>query len=205
MSMRDTVCGVPVSPMIDPKHLAFDIDGVLAHTMQLFLDILKVVYGINHIVYDDITQYQLDACLDVDPEILSAATERIIDGNYPCRLAPMDGAVAVLERLSGYGPIRLVTARPYPGPIRAWIDDLLPADSYRVDITATGSFEAKVDVLTAQNITCFVEDRLDTCFLLQEHGITPVVFVQPWNRLPHPFLEVRSWREIEAHIFWGDA
>ena len=35
--------------MIDPDLVAFDIDGVIAHTMQLFLDILKTVYGVNHI------------------------------------------------------------------------------------------------------------------------------------------------------------
>ena len=191
--------------MINPNHLAFDIDGVLAHTMQLFLDILKTVYGINHIAYDDITQYQLDACLDVDADIISASTDRIIAGDYPCRLAPIDGAVAVLKRLHAYGPIRLITARPHPGPIRGWIDELLPPETYRVDITATGSFEAKADVLTANDVTCFVEDRLDTCFLLQEHGIMPVLYAQPWNRQPHPFLEVGSWQELEAHIQWGKA
>jgi hypothetical protein len=190
--------------MINPNQLAFDIDGVLAHTMQLFLDILKTVYGINHIGYGDITQYQLDACLDVDPDIISASTNRIIEGNYPCRLAPIDGAVAVLKRLHAHGPIRLVTARPYPGPIRKWIDGLLPPETYQVDITATGSFEAKADVLTAQNVSCFVEDRLDTCFLLQTRGIMPVLFAQPWNRAPHPFLEVGSWRELEAHIQWEE-
>lgn len=35
--------------MIDSRRLAFDIDGVVANTMQLFLDILNDVYGINHI------------------------------------------------------------------------------------------------------------------------------------------------------------
>ena len=190
--------------MINPKHLAFDIDGVLAHTMQLFLDILKTVYGINHIVYEDITQYQLDACLDVDPDIISATTDRIITGNYPCRLAPIDGAVPVLKRLHAYGPIRLVTARPYPGPIKAWIDELLPPETFKVNITATGSFDAKAEVLGAQNVSCFVEDRLDTCFLLEAHGITPVLFAQPWNRNAHPFLEIGSWRELDGHIQWED-
>ena len=144
----------------------------------------------------------MDACLDVDPGIICASTDRIITGNYPCHLAPIDGAVGVLKRLHAYGPIRLVTARPYPGPIKAWIDELLPPDKYRVDITATGSYDAKTEVLQAQNVSCFVEDRLDTCFMLQEHGITPVLFIQPWNRQAHPFLEVGSWHELAAHIQW---
>ena len=70
--------------MIDPRRLAFDIDGVLANTMQLFLDILRDVYGINHIAYEHITQYQLEDCLDVDPKIISGAAHRIIEGDYPC-------------------------------------------------------------------------------------------------------------------------
>ncbi len=190
--------------MIDPKRLAFDIDGVVANTMQLFLDILKDVYGINHITYEDINQYQLEACLDLDPEILNGATGRIIDGNYPCRLEPNTGAVRVLKRLHAFGPVRLVTARPYPGPIREWVDALLPPDRFQVDITSTGSFDVKHEVLMANEIQWFVEDRLDTCFLLQQHGITPVIFVQPWNRESHPFVEVENWDQLEGLVQWQE-
>lgn len=189
--------------MIDPKQLAFDIDGVLADTMQLFLDILRDLYGINHIAYKDITQYQLEACLEVDPAIISAATDRIIEGNYPGQLKPFDGVDRVLKRLHAYGPIKLVTARPYLGPIQQWIEQLLPPEQYRVEITATGRYDAKPDILMANNVGCFVEDRLDTCFLMQQHDITPVVFAQPWNRQPHPFMEVESWDQLENVIQWS--
>jgi 5'(3')-deoxyribonucleotidase len=189
--------------MIDPQKIGFDIDGVLANTMQLFLDILLEVYGINHISLDDITRYELEACLDIDPQIISAANQSIIDGNHPGRLAPMDGAARVLKRLSAYGPIRLVTARPYPGPIRTWVEGILPSDQYPVQITATGSFDSKADILKSEDITFFVEDRLETCFLLQNYDITPVLFAQPWNRQPHPFEEVDSWAQLERLIDWG--
>jgi uncharacterized protein len=189
---------------IDPQTIGFDIDGVLANTMQLFLDILLEVYGINHIGLNDITCYELEACLDIDPQIISTANQFIIDGGYPGRLAPLQGAARVLKRLGRYGPIRLVTARPYAGPIKPWIDGLLPPDRFEVEITTTGGFEAKVDILKAKDITCFVEDRLDTCFLLQERDITPVLFVQPWNRQPHPFQEVGDWAQLETLIDWGD-
>lgn len=188
--------------MIDPTRIAFDIDGVLANTMQLFLDILREVHGVNHIAYDDINQYQLEACLKVDPRIISDATDRIIDGRYPCKLVPNDGAARVLKRLHAYGAIRLVTARPYLGPIKEWIDRLLPPDQYEVDITATGRYEAKPEVLKAHGIAYFVEDRLDTCFLIQKENIRPVVFVQPWNRHPHPFTEVNGWDQLEGLIQW---
>jgi uncharacterized HAD superfamily protein len=188
--------------MIDPRKIGFDIDGVLADTMRLFLDILLNDYGINHITLNDITRYELQACLDVDPEIISAANQSIIDGNYTGRLEPIDGAARVLKRLCAYGPIRLVTARPYPGPIQPWVEELLPPEHYPVQITATGGFDSKADILKAERITYFVEDRLDTCFLLQNYDITPVLFAQPWNRLPHPFQEVSGWAQLEGLIDW---
>jgi uncharacterized protein len=189
--------------MINPHQIGFDIDGVLADTMQLFVEILDKVYGIDHVTVDQITQYELAACLDVDPQIISAANQAIIEGDYPGHLAPIHGAAEVLKRLSAYGPIRLVTARPYPGPIQAWVEELLPAERYPVQITATGSFESKAEVLKAENITWFVEDRLETCFFLQNHDITPVLFAQPWNRRAHPFDEVDTWDQLARLIDWG--
>ena len=40
--------------MIDPAAIAFDIDGVVADTMSLFLEIARDVHHINHIRYEDI-------------------------------------------------------------------------------------------------------------------------------------------------------
>jgi hypothetical protein len=76
----------------------------------------------------------------------------------------------------------------------------LPFESAEVDITATGSFEAKADVLQGQGRRFFVEDRLETCFLLEAAGITPILFKQPWNRQDHPFIEVDSWPALEERI-----
>jgi uncharacterized protein len=188
--------------MIDPRKIGFDIDGVVANTMQLFLDILLRVYGINHITLDDITRYELEACLDVEPQIISAINQSINEGSYAGRLEPMDGAVRVIKRLMAYGPIRLVTARPYPGPMVPWVEELFPGDGCPVQITATGGFDNKADILKAENVDYFVEDRLETCFLLQNHDITPILFVQPWNRRPHPFREVGDWAQLESMIDW---
>ncbi len=183
--------------MIDPDKVAFDIDGVIANTMQLFLDIAREIYGINHIRYSDITRYHLDECLAMDPEVIREINNRIIEGDYPCSLAPIDGAAGVLRKLCGYGPLRLVTARPKPGPMAEWMPQLLFPEQQRIEMHTTGSFEAKADVLKAHGVHFFVEDRLDTCFLLDGQGITPIVFEQPWNREPHPFVEVSNWGQLE--------
>jgi hypothetical protein len=96
----------------------------------------------------------------------------------------------------------LVTARPKLGPIKAWADQALGANPGEIEVIATGSFEAKPDVLLQKDVAFFVDDRLDTCFLLQQHDITPLVYVQPWNRKSHPFLEVDGWRQLEMLIDW---
>jgi 5'(3')-deoxyribonucleotidase len=186
--------------MIDPRRIGFDIDDVVADTMGLFVDIGRELYGVHHIRKEDMTCYHLHECLDMPQETIDAIIERIVEGDYPCRLSPIDGADRVLERLGVFGPIRMVTARPLAGPIEAWMAQLLPPERCPVSITATGSFSAKADVLTARNIAYFVDDRLETCYLLREKGIVPVLFAKPWNRQVHPFLEVHGWSELEKMI-----
>lgn len=191
--------------MIDPRHMAFDIDGVIADTMQLFIDIARKIYGIHHIRHAHMTAYDLQQCLDIEPAIIQAILNRIIDGDYPCELIPMPGAMDVLRRLGALGSIRMVTARPRVGPIETWMAKRLGNLNGGVEIAATGSFTAKPDFLVARGITHFVEDRLDTCYLLQERNIMPILFAQPWNRQPHPFVEVDGWQQIDLLIDWPQA
>ena len=89
---------------------------------------------------------------------------------------------------------------PNLGGIDDWLKRHLPIAPEAIETVATGSYEAKADVLLNRNRTWFVEDRLETCFLLERAGITPVLFKQPWNRKKHPFIEVASWRELEDLI-----
>ncbi|PQP35876.1 haloacid dehalogenase [Desulfobacteraceae bacterium SEEP-SAG9] len=187
--------------MIDPKALAFDVDGVFADTMTLFLDIAREEYDIRGIAYEDITCYSLEECVDIDTTVVEAILTRIVDGSYSDVLKPFQGAPEVITRMGGiHNPILFVTARPYQGPISDWIRNVLPLDSSSIEVVATGSFEGKADVLLNKNISYFVEDRLETCFSLESAGITPVVFKQPWNRKRHPFMEVGTWDELEALI-----
>ncbi len=186
---------------ITPGFLAFDIDGVVADTMNLFLDIARVKHNITSMRYEDIVCYSLEECLDMDPAVLESIISDLIDGNYTIPLKPMDGVKPVLTRLSGEAkPLLFVTARPYPGPVNCWLDEQFGFGAKDVEIISTGSFDAKADILLERGITHFVEDRLDTCHLLSECGITPILYRQPWNRETHPFMEVSSWREIESLI-----
>jgi len=186
--------------MIDSASLAFDIDGVFADTMSLFIDIARDEYKIDNINYEDISSYYIEECIDLKPEIISDIIVRILDGKHSAQLKPIEGSPRVLRRLGVKGRLLFVTARPYPGPIHGWISETLKLDPDSVEVITTGSFEAKADVLLEKKISYFVEDRLETCFALKEKGVIPVLFRQPWNRMKHPFVEVAGWNELEALI-----
>ena len=91
-------------------------------------------------------------------------------------------------------------ARPYVGPVEDWLQETLALEQDRMEIIPTGSYDAKVDILTQRGLSFFVEDRLETCYQVRAAGVTPVVFKQPWNRGQHPFVEVGNWHELEAMI-----
>jgi 5'(3')-deoxyribonucleotidase len=190
---------------INPDRVAFDFDGVVADTMTLFLEIAKSDYAIQGIDYDDITCYALSNCLDVDEGVLHEISGRIVNGDYRQPLKIYDGAFDVLKRLAErHPPLLFVTARPTPGPVGEWIRENILADCSRIEVVATGSFEDKTAVLLERKITHFVEDRLETCFIMEEAGIVPVLFRQPWNRHPHRFIEVGSWAELACLIDFSD-
>ncbi len=124
---------------IDPAFLAFDIDGVVADTMNLFLDIARDEYNIHDIRYEDISRYFLEECLDIDTRIIDEIIVKLIDGAYTPRLKPIDGSVDVLTRVArNHSPVIFVTARPYLEPIYEWIVDILPIEKSAIDVVATG-------------------------------------------------------------------
>lgn len=187
---------------IDPESVAFDVDGVIADTMALFLDIARDEFGVRGVRYEDITCYNVADCLPMDPDVVGRILVRILDGSYTQPLRPIPGASGVLGRLAERSPLLLVTARPQVGPVAAWIRALIGEAAAAAEIVATGSFEAKTEVLLERGVAHFVEDRLETCFAIADAGIQPVLFSQPWNRRPHPFLEVPSWEALDALIQW---
>ena len=183
---------------IDPSSIAFDVDGVCADTMRLFIDILREDFGINNIRYQDITCYSLEKCLNLDPEIIRQAVGKILEGDYRPTLKPVPGAIEVLEKVGKEnGSLVFVTARPDRELIAGWLFEQLTLAPERIKVIATRAFEAKPGVLLENDISFFVEDRLDTCFPVSEAGVTPILYCQPWNRENHPFREVNNWEELE--------
>jgi hypothetical protein len=182
---------------IDRKDIAFDFDGVMADTMGLFVSLMKKEYQRNDISVADITNYDLRKCLDVSEEILMDIGFRIISEDCYSFLRPIDGAVDVLTDYVRAGEkLLIITARPEKKPVELWVKNYLDIDESKFDVVATGDFNSKTDALHDFKKKYLVEDRIETCFHLKENGFEPVVFVQPWNRLPNNFIEVSSWYEI---------
>ncbi len=182
--------------------LAFDIDGVVADIMTTFLDMAQEHHGPHDFRYDDITTFYLGDCLGLDPRLIATLIRELIDRPHELPVNPFPHAVPVLCRLAEEVPLLFVTARDRPEPIQLWLNQTLaPVPSRSIWVMATGDPDTKLHYLKSHAIQYFVEDRLETCFDLARAGITPIVFAQPWNRQPHPFLEVSGWPELARLLF----
>jgi len=188
---------------ISPRELAFDIDGVVADTFRVFVETARKRYHVQ-VAYEDITEYDFRKVIDIDDKIAIEIIHRILDDPIGMRIKPIEGAVKVLRLLAEEGPILLVTARPGRPAIYEWVlQQLQGVDRNLIHLEATGTHEEKIPILLEHGIRYFVEDRLDTCFLLAAAQVTPIVFEQPWNQKPHPFIRVRSWTEIGQMVAWS--
>jgi uncharacterized protein len=190
-------------PSIPLNRLAFDIDGVVADIMTTFLTLARDRYNQgHHLRYEHITTFVLSECLDLPTWIIDELIREIIDRSHELQIKPFPEAVPVLTRLAQAMPLLFITARDRARPIERWLHRQLtkvPAASIRV--LATGDPDTKIHYLEDHGIQYFVEDRLETCLQLADHGITPILFAQPWNRSPHPFLEVADWLELASLLF----
>ena len=190
------------SDKILPCDLAFDVDGVFADSFRLFAETVRNDYGI-FIEYEAITEYEFWKAMNIDEEICQEIVRKILDFPLEIGIQPINGAVEVLTRLLDVGPLLFVTARPDGNAILKWIQmNLGLADTDCICVESTGAADEKLPVLLKHGVKYFVEDRLETCYILDQTPVTPIVFEQPWNKRPHPFRTVRSWDEISAMIEW---
>jgi hypothetical protein len=184
------------------SEFAFDFDGVVADTFRLFVRIANADYNYD-INYDDITEYEFLKVIDMEKQHALEIIEVLTNDPHGIDLRPNKGAVEVLTRMAFHTPLLCVTARPFGDPIKMWFGKHLPRiEQSCLQVEATGVNTGKLEILRKNNIKYFIDDRLDTCHLLQEAGITPIIYNQPWNRKPHPFKSVDDWEDVAALIDW---
>jgi len=188
---------------IEPSDLAFDIDGVVADTMAVFVRLAREHYGFTWLSMEDLRQYDLHACLNIARETVDELICMTLDDEHTQQIPPVHGAVDVLTRLAAHGPLRFVTARIWPESIIRWLRRTLSdVDSSRIEVFATGLPEAKCDILRDLKVRYFVEDRVETCELLLQNGIQPLLFDQPWNRGPEAVLfpRIENWPQLSQKL-----
>jgi len=191
-------------PIAFPWEIAFDIDGVVADTMAVFVDLVKEKLGMAHFSKDHICEYELHKCLPgVSKETLNELICLVLSDEYTLRVPPCPGAPEFLRKLSQYAPLRFITARIWPESITRWLHNLLPDVSKEaITVIATGDPDRKSFILKEMNIKVFVEDRLDTCVKLQAEGFGIIVYDQPWNRKETGFPRISHWQELEKFVIW---
>jgi len=184
---------------IHPTRLGFDFDGVVADTAEAFIRICCEDYGYCSIRLEDITDFEVERCIDVDEAVIQAVFREILLDSVGTGLKPMAGAVQVLEELTGHGTVTLVTARPDPAPVEEWLAAVMPLEVCRnIRIVAMGAHDDKPRYIREHGLECFIDDRAETCCQIHDAGIIPVVFSQPWNDGRHPFSTVSCWQEIRG-------
>ncbi len=186
---------------IRPDQLAFDIDGVVADTMEVFVQLARNHDGLQHLTKEDLVRYDLHRCVPADSTVVDDLICRTLEDENTMRVPPMPGAPEVLSELAEHGPLRFVTARIWPESIVAWLHQTLSGvDRESIQVIATGDPAAKASVLRRMGVVHFLEDRLETCEMLAEHGIRPLLFDQPWNRVESRFPRICNWYQFRRWI-----
>jgi len=196
-----------IYPGINPERIAFDIDGVVADTMEMFVRLAHERYSLMHLTKESISCYNLYDCLGLEKEVLDDLICLTLDDEHTLQIPPVPGAPEVLTELARHAPLLFVTARIWPESITEWLYLQLPEVSPdRITVIASGDPEGKLDILNELKIRFFVEDRVDTCRQLKKGGIQPFLFEQPWNRneTEEGFIRIENWTQLKEWVLPTD-
>lgn len=193
----------PSPRFIDPRQLAFDIDGVVADTMDVFVRLARERFGFEDMSKDDISCYNLYECLRIEKDILDELVCLTMDDEHTMQIPPMPGAPEFLTEMARSYPLRFITARIWPESITEWLYQTLPGvPSEKISVIASGAPERKPEILKELAVRYFVDDRTETCMHLKEFGIQPLLFVQPWNRNDPTdgFIRIENWAGLKECV-----
>jgi hypothetical protein len=200
--MFDNSSAVARGATIPIAEIGFDFDGVIADTAEAFIRLACTEYGYCSFTPEDITNFELENCLDIPRELVEKIFTDILTDSLATRLQPMEGAVQCLERFTGSSMVTIITARPLENPVFDWLDRYLgPTARGRIRLVATGDHNDKVRHIHRHNLKYFIDDRAETCAQLAGENISPYVFTQPWNRDRHSLPMVADWEEIRALVY----
>jgi uncharacterized protein len=188
-----------MAPKIHPAEIGFDFDGVIADTVEAFIRIACEQYAHCGIRPEDITNFSVEQCLDMDAGIAESIFLQILQDSVGTGLLPMPGAVEVLGELTGQAQVTIVTARPEAEPVHHWLQTIFPDPVWpHIRVLAMGDHDDKARHIKDLGLSTFIDDRAETCLQLRRAGIHSIVFAQPWNRERHNLPTVCSWADIRT-------
>jgi len=183
------------------QELGFDFDGVIADTAEAFVRLACSEYGYCSFTQEDITNFELQDCLDIPLELVEKIFTDILTDSLATQLKPMPGVIECLEEFTLTSPVTIITARPLQNPVFDWLDRFFTTKAKEsIKVVATGDHNDKVRHIHQHNLKYFIDDRAETCEQLVQENITPFVFTQPWNRDRHNLQKVANWQEIRALV-----
>lgn len=182
---------------ISPNDIAFDFDGVIGDSLSAMLRYIKKnADDKDAIKYENITTYMLKNCFrDVGEDVIEESVRRI---NYNFKLVkPIYGALDALTKIATKSDIFVVTARPTPDTVIDWFDHFATPLLKNLHVLAETGYSGKAKILKKFDKNYFVEDRIETCYIINKEGINPIVFDHPWNAgKGRNFIRVYGWGDI---------
>jgi 5'(3')-deoxyribonucleotidase len=190
--------------------VAFDLDEVLANTLQAFLTFYNAAHG---------THASVEKCFSSDwAEYLclsqSAITAIIRDftlSECGATIAPVPGAVEAVRELSAIGELHIVTSRwgALVDITPAWIERHFPNQFAAVHYSKTShsvplneSGQSKAAICKAIGAEVIIEDCSRHSLDCLSHGVNVLLMDRPWNRdfEDSRILRVRSWSGVPEMI-----
>lgn len=180
------------------RKFGIDIDGTVTCPTSL-VPFINESFNLN-ITLDDLTEYELNKCLDIPEEALYQwfmKTEPKIYAQSPIA----NGAQQVLKKWVNEHELYFISAR------RDALLDVTEEWFHRHElnyhhIELIGTHD-KVSTAKKHSVDLFFEDKHDNAVAISEELSIPVIlFDTPYNRKPSPkeVIRVHSWQEAEKWV-----
>lgn len=192
--------------------IAFDCDDVIVSTGLLLIKHYNQLHGTN-VQPQDFYSKDYEHVWQADPEIATRDLFAYLLTDAYANLAPMDGAVETLKKLSNNFTLYIVTGRPVETEqaTHEWIEKYLPNIFEEIIFTnffklsdSKGALRTKADVCKELGAQWLIDDHLHHIRNVTEQGITGLLFGDlPWEKLSEPsafIVEIKDWQELSSYF-----
>lgn len=192
------------------KIIWVDIDDTICASFWAVAKTVSEMYGINF-SYEDITDYHfknIKILENIECDWLGIFRETFKNRHH--EFIPITGSQESILTLRNEGYlIAAITAR-WEGFIditHEWLSNHFFGliDEIHFLGTEHSYHISKAEKCKELGVLCMVEDHIDHCLDLANHGVKTYLLERPWNRQrteTHPLItRVKDWGEITSHLY----